>query len=161
MPIKDPDRDRWHSTELGLTKKSLDAIVEEVAKARGILPYDLKYGNKERHLVSARRAVCMVASDRFMMGYSGLSPISWNFLASFFNQARSTLYHSTDKWRQHEGAEDGEMESHLRSIGGLGEPKETIQEMAVRVARRRAKATPKNQKRELGYWSSKEGVNDG
>ena len=122
--IHDPDRDRHHSTELGLNSKAFEALIEEVATARGMTSHDIKHGGKNTEFVIARRAVCVVGSDMFMLSHKGYSPISWTSMAESLRHARSTLHHSEDKWRNQEGAEDGEREASLREAGHLMPAKE-------------------------------------
>jgi hypothetical protein len=159
--IHDPDRDRHHSTELGLTSKAFEALVEEVAIARGMTSHDIRHGGKTREFVLARRATCVVGSDLFMLGHTGYSPVSWTSMAKSLCQARSTLHHSEEKWRNQEGAEDGEREASLREAGHLMPVKESIHEMARRVCKRGMRYLPDGKRKELGYWSSKGAVNDG
>jgi hypothetical protein len=161
MITKDPDRDRHHSIELGLTKQALLAILEEVATARGLTTHDVIHGGKTEAMVSARRAICVVASDLFMLSYKGYSPMSWTYLSEFFSQARSTLYHSTEKWVEQEGSQNGKKESHLRASGSLLPAKETIHEMAQRVCKRRMRSVPKGVRKKLGYFCPQGGVNHG
>ena len=140
MTIKDPDRDRHHSTELGLTKKALDALIEEVAMARGMTSYDVRYGGKQREFVSARRAVCLFARDIFILYYSGVSQISWS---------------------SQEGSQDGKAEEALREAKHLLPAEESIHDMARRVCKRGMRNMPRGKRKELGYWSSHTGVNHG
>lgn len=159
--MHDPDRDRHHSTELGLTSKAFEALVEEVATARGITSHDMKHGGKIREFVLARRATCVIGSDLFMLGHTGYSPVSWTSMAQSLCQARSTLHHSEEKWRNQEGSEDGERETSLREAGYLMPAKESIHDMARRVCKRRMRSVPAGTRKELGYWSSHAGVNHG
>ncbi len=161
MTIKDPDRDRHHSTELGLTKKALDALIEEVAMARGMTSYDVRYGGKQREFVSARRAVCLLACDIFMLNYSGFSQISWVGLSEHLGHARSTLHYAAKNWSSQEGSQDGKAEEALREAKHLLPAEESIHDMARRVCKRGMRNMPDGKRKELGYWSSHTGVNHG
>lgn len=145
-----------------MNRWKIEEVIEEVCKARGIEKCDLISKNRSAELASARRAIAVICRDKFSMSGSHNSQCSWLDVAKILNCAHSSLYASAMRWRQKEGAEDGQEEERLRQKRCLlPQGKESIHEMAKRLCKRRLGEMPQGRRRELGYWRSKEEVNHG
>ena len=145
-----------------MNRWKIEEVIEDVCKARGIDKSELLTKSREKHLASARRAVAMICMDKFSMVNSHNSACTWVEIAEMMNCGRSSLHAAARRWREKEGAQDGQEEERLREKGCLlQQGEESIHEMAKRLCKRRLGEVPKGRRRELGYWRSQEEVNHG
>ena len=145
-----------------MNKNDVIKLIEELAKARGMLTHELLYGPRNMDISSARRAFAMILWDKYSMKSGHPQAVSWVEVSEITGIARSSLHAAARRWRELEGAQDGKQEEKLRKKGCLlPQGKESIHQMAQRLCKRRASEMPKGRRRELGYWRSQEEVNHG
>jgi len=145
-----------------MNRWKVEEIIEDVCNARDITKDELLTRDKQQKLASARRAIAMICMDRFSMIGMHDSACTWVNIAEMMNCCRSALHSAARRWREKEGAQDGQEEKRLREKGCLlQQSEESIHEMAKRICKRRLGEVPKGRRKELGYWRSKEEVNHG
>ena len=141
---------------------AVEEIVRSVCQARGITIDQLLSNNKERKIVSARRAIAMIFRDKYAYGPNHNSSFTWTDLADVLNCARSSLYLASRRWAELEGAQDGKEEQRLREARCLlPKGQESIHEMAKRVCKRSLSEMPEGRRKKLGYWRNEGKVNHG
>ncbi|QDP47814.1 MAG: hypothetical protein Unbinned3138contig1001_33 [Prokaryotic dsDNA virus sp.] len=141
-----------------MNKQDAINLIKDVAIKRGITINELcGCGRRGSRVSSARRAIAMIAQDKWGFKLNSNHCMGLNDLANLLGAARSSLHAGARRWKEAEGSQDSNAEQTYRDKGHfLPNDQEPFKDMVLRVQAKKMQDELPRLRRECVYWHSKE-----
>lgn len=141
-----------------MNKQDAINLIEDVAAQRGMSVEELSgRGQRGWRVSSARRAIAMIAQDKWGFKLTSNHCMGLKDLAELIGGARSSLHAAARNWKDREGSQDPSVEQSYRDKGYfLPKTEESFADIVRRVQAKKMQDELPLQSRECVYWHSKE-----